>query len=203
MTKDSNTLAKLYQEDVAHQPHMDVPPPAHYSAQKYKHIALDKNGVRVDLMRAIAHQPRDVFKMFKTQTTPKAWYVYLNKCNYEAYIVLQSILIREYVSQRDLEELDKILINLDLDGVREAGGEIDSKALHYKNEDVSYALLGYRAMGLVTAIDMWITENDISTDTIEPLLEYRSHLVKYISTQTLADLNKARTYQVPETSKSK
>jgi hypothetical protein len=53
-------------------------------------------------------------------------------------------------------------------------------------------------MGIVTAIDIWIGTNNISTETIDPILEYRALLVKYISTQKLVDLNKARSYQIPD-----
>jgi hypothetical protein len=125
--------------------------------------------------------------------------VYLNNCVSETYVVLQSILTREYIIQTDLANLDKILINLDLDEIRRSGGEINPSELNYKSEDIAPAILGYRAMAIVTAIDIWIGANNISTETIDPILEYRALIVKYISTQKLEDLNKARTYQVPNT----
>jgi len=178
------------------------PPTAHnpeqYSFQEYKYIRRDRVGNRVDLMKAIAHQPTDIFKLFKTQTKPEALYAYLNNCVSETYVVLQSILTRGYIVQTDLANLDKILMNLDLDEIRKSGGEINPSQLNYKSEDIAPATLGYRAMGIVTAIDIWIGTNNISTETINPILEYRALLVKYISTQKLADLNKARTFQVPD-----
>jgi hypothetical protein len=169
-----------------------------FSFQKYNHIGRDRVGNRVDLMNAIAHQPTDIFKLFKTQTNPKALYAYLNNCISETYVVLQSILTREYIVQTDLANLDKILINLDLDEIRKSGGEIDPSKLNYTDHDCAPAILGYRAMGIVTAIDIWIGTNNISTETIDPILEYRALLVKYISTQKLVDLNKARSYQIPD-----
>jgi hypothetical protein len=179
------------------------PPPTHLaeqcSSQKYKHIGRDRVGNRVDLMKAIAQQPTDIFKLFKNQTKPKALYAYLNNCVSETYVVLQSILTREYIVQTDLSNLDKILINLDLNEIRRSGGEINPGELHYTDDDFVPAILGYKAMGIVTAIDIWIGANNIRTETIDPILEYRALLVKYISTQKLTDLNNARVYQVPDT----
>jgi len=149
-------------------------------------------------MKAIAQQPTDIFKLFKNQTKPKALYAYLNNCVSETYVVLQSILTREYIVQTDLTNLDKILINLDLNEIRRSGGEINPGELHYTDDDFVPAILGYRAMGIVTAIDIWIGANNIRTETIDPILEYRALLVKYISTQKLTDLNNARVYQVPD-----
>jgi len=85
-----------------------------------------------------------------------------------------------------------------LDEIRKSGGEIDPSKLNYTDHDCAPAILGYRAMGIVTAIDIWIGTNNISTETIDPILEYRALLVKYISTQKLVDLNKARSYQIPD-----